>query len=131
MADGPAPDVRLRDFVHGDGAHDPGLDAGFLESVLEGQGVHDGCQHADVVAGGAIHPASGSGQPAKDVPATDHDPDLDAGAVDLGYLGGDEGAEVGSDAVLATAEESLPGQLQQDPVVDRTIRSFRGRLGFA
>ena len=39
VANGPAPDVRLGDFVHGDGGHDPGVDALVFEGVLEGEGV--------------------------------------------------------------------------------------------
>ena len=78
VADGAAADVRLGDLVHGDRGHDPGRHAGPLEGVLERQAVHDRREHADVVAGRAVHPARRGGQAAEDVAATDHDPDLDA-----------------------------------------------------
>ena len=77
---GAPPDVRLGDLVHGDRGHDPGRDAGPLERVLERQAVHDRREHADVVAGRAVHPAGGRGQAAEDVAAADDDADLDAEA---------------------------------------------------
>ena len=55
VADRAAPDVRLGDLVHRDRGHDPGRHAGPLEGVLEGQAVHDRREHADVVAGRAVH----------------------------------------------------------------------------
>ena len=85
--------------------------------VLEGEAVHDGRQHADVVAGRAVHPAGRRGQPAEDVAAADDDADLDAHRVDVRDLLRDERAERGVDAVLALAEEGLAGELEQDPAV--------------
>ena len=55
-----------------------GRDAGPLERVLEREAVHDRREHADVVAGRAVHPARRGGQPAEDVAAADDDADLDA-----------------------------------------------------
>ena len=121
VADGAAADVRLGDLVHRDRGHDPGRDAGPLERVLEGQAVHHRREHADVVAGRAVHaraprrPGRGrccrrrrrcrSGRPARGRSAT--------------WLG-DERAERRVDAVLAVAEEGLAGQLEQDaPVAER------------
>ena len=66
------------DLVHGDGRHDPRGHARLLERVLERQAVHDRRQHADVVAGGALHAPRRRGQAAEDVAATDHHGDLDA-----------------------------------------------------
>ena len=122
VADGAPPDVRLGDLVHRDRGHDPGRDAGPLERVLEGQAVHDRREHADVVAGRAVHPARRRGQAAEDVAATDDDPDLDAEAVDLRDLAGDERADGRVDAVLAIAEQRLAGQLEQDPPVAQRRR---------
>jgi hypothetical protein len=52
--------------------------------------------------------------------------------VDLRDLGGDERAEVPDRRRTAGAEESLPGQLQQDPPIARLFRTFvSGRGGLA
>ena len=131
VADRPAADVRLGDLVHRDGGHDPGRDAGAFEGVLEGEAVHDRREHADVVAGRAVHPARRGGQPAEDVAATDDDPDLHAGAVDLRDLAGDERADRRVDAVLAIAQQRLAGQLEQDPLIAQGLRlGCRGGRGF-
>ena len=90
---------------------------GALERILEGEAVHHGRQHADVVAGRAVHAARRGGQAAEDVAAADDDADLDAQGVDLGDLARDERAERRVHAVLAIAEEGLAGQLEQDPAV--------------
>ena len=71
-----------------DRAHDPRLDAGPLEGVLEGEAVHHGREHADVVAGGPVHALGGGRQAAEDVAAADDDADLDAERVDLARPGG-------------------------------------------
>ena len=96
--------------------------AGTLEGVLEGEAVHDRREHADVVTGRAVHPARRGGHATEDVAATDDDPDLDAGAVDLRHLAGDERADGGVDAVLAIAEQRLAGQLEQDALVAQGLR---------
>ena len=99
VADRAAADVRLGDLVHRDGGHDPRRDAGALEGVLQGQAVHDRRQHADVVAGRAVHAARRGREAAEDVAAADDDADLDAEAVDDRDLLGDERADGGVDAV--------------------------------
>ena len=117
VADGAPADVGLGHLVHGDRGHDPGRDAGPLERVLEGQAVHDGREHADVIAGRPVHAASRRGKATEDVPAADHDADLDAQAVDLGDLARDERAHGRIDPVGPVAEQGLTGQLEQDPLV--------------
>ena len=89
--------------------------AGLLEGVLEREPVHDRREHADVVAGRAVHAARRGGQPAEDVAAADHDADLDALVVDVLDLVGDERAERRVDAVRPIAQQCLAGQLEQDP----------------
>ena len=122
VAHGAPPDVRLGDLVHRDRAHDPGRDAGPLEGVLEGEAVHHRGEHADVVAGRAIHALGRRRQAPEDVAAADHDADLDATGVDGRDLLGDEGADLGIDAVLARPEQGLAGQLEQDaPVAGRVL----------
>ena len=96
----------------------------------ERQAVHDRRQHADVVAGRAVHAPRRRRQPAEDVAAADDDPDLDAERVDLADLAGDERAERRVDAVLAVAEQGLAGQLEQDaPIAQRRRVGRRQRAG--
>ena len=73
-----AADVRLGDLVHRDRAHDPGRRVGALDRVLEREAVHDGREHADVVAGRAVHALRRRSHAAEDVAAADDDADLDA-----------------------------------------------------
>ena len=119
VADGAAADVRLRDLVHRDRAHDAGRRLRPLDRVLERQAVHDGREHADVVARRAVHALGGGRQAAEDVAAADDDADLDAARPHGRDLAGDERADGRVDAVLAVAEERLAGQLEQDPAVAR------------
>ena len=57
VADGAQGDVGLGDLSHGDGGLDTGGHPRLLNEVLQGQGVHDGSQHAHVVGAGAVHAA--------------------------------------------------------------------------
>ena len=88
-----------------------------LQRVLQRQAVHDGREHAHVVAGGAVHAARGGGQAAEDVAATDHDGDLHPGRMHFPHLRGDEGADAGSTPYVAVAEQRLAGDLEQDAAV--------------
>jgi hypothetical protein len=120
-------DVGLGHLVHPDRAHDARRHPGTLERVLEGEGVHDGRKHPDVVTGGTVHPARRGSETPEDVAAAHDDPHLHPEARHVGDLRGDEGAELGVDAVLARPEESLPGELEEDPsVAELALRSVGG-----
>src|SRR5215213_4632925 len=71
VADGPAANERLGDFVHLDGGHHAGKDVLFFEGILQGKGVHNGGEHAHVIGRGAIHPAGRKRDSAKDVSSPD------------------------------------------------------------
>ncbi len=88
-----------------------------LQGVLQGEAVHHGRQHPDVVAGGPVHAPGRGGEAAEDVAAADDDADLDAQRLDLGDLPRDERAELGIDAVLPLAQQRLARQLEQDAPV--------------
>ncbi len=55
---------------------DARVDALVLEGVLERERVLHRREHADVVAGRAVHAAGGGGHAAEDVAAADHDGDV-------------------------------------------------------
>ena len=86
-----------------------------LEGVLERETVHDGREHADVVAGRAVHATRRGGQTAEDVATADHDANLDALIVDVLDLVRDERAERRIDTVRPVAQQRLAGELEQDP----------------
>ena len=110
---GAAPDVRLGDLVHRDRGHDPGRDAGPLERVLQRQAVHHGGEHADVVAGRAVHAAGRGRQAPEDVAATDDDADLDAGPWTSATWLRDERAERRVDAVWRSPSSASPDSLSR------------------
>ena len=111
VADGTQGDVGLGDLSHGDGGLDTGGHPGLLNEVLQGQGVHDGSQHAHVVGAGAVHAARGELGAAEEVPASDDDGDLDSGAHGLGDLAGGVGDDVGVQT-YGSATEDLTGELE-------------------
>ncbi len=99
-----------------------------FEGILQGEGVLHGGDHADVVAGGAVHAARGGGHAAEDVAAADHDGDVDAQlratlivpAISLG------GRRVDGPRLAA---QRLPAQLEEDAVegVRLAGAAFHGR----
>ena len=99
--------------------HHPRGHALLLQRVLEGQAVHDGGQHAHVVAGGPLHALGRGGQAPEDVAATDDDGHLDTGVLRLVHLVRDELADLRVDAVGARPQERFTGYLQQHPVIAR------------
>ena len=116
MSDGTPADVGPADLVHRDRGHHPGRDPGLLGGVLEGQAVHDGGEHADVVAGRTIIRAAAASA-AEDVAAADDDPDLDAEGVDLPDLASDERTQNAGSTPYGRSREGLAGQLEEDPPV--------------
>lgn len=80
VADGAASDEGLGDGADVERGHDAGVDPDGVEFFFEGDGVHDGAEHAHVVGGGLLD-VSGFGElgAADDVSASDDDGDLCAG----------------------------------------------------
>ena len=76
--------------------------------------IHDGGEHAHVIAGDAVH--AGARQPgaAEDVAAADHDRDLHPQAHDLAHLERDALEHLRVDAVVLLAHERFARQLEQD-----------------
>ena len=81
-----APDVFLAHLVDADRRHHARVQAERLDRVLHRQRIHDGRQHAHVIAGHAVHAGARQAGAAEDVAAADHDRDLHAQAHDLADL---------------------------------------------
>ncbi len=116
VADGAAADVRLGDLRHVDRGLDTGRLTGSLEGLLQGQRVDHRGEHAHVVGLGAVHASALAGHPTPDVPAPDHDRDVDveASAWPRLDLRGEIGDHLAVDAESAATRECLTGQLDQD-----------------
>jgi hypothetical protein len=108
-------DVRLGDLGHGDGGLHARLGTGLLEEVLQGEGVHDGAEHAHVVGAAAVHAALGEFRAAEEVAAADDDGDLD-GLGRFGDLPREAADDVGVDAE-ASGPECFAGQFEEDPAL--------------
>ena len=109
-------------------------DAFLLQEVLQRKAVHDGAEHAHVVAAGPFHAALLQLRPAEEVPATDHDGHLNPTADDLGDLSGHQRDHVGVQPHFPAAEH-LPAEFEQHSRVERPARGRclgavgAGRLG--
>ncbi len=66
-----------------------GIDALFLQRILQGQRVDDGGEHAHVVRGDAVHVLGLLGDAAEKIPAADDDGELNAELVHIRDFGGD------------------------------------------
>ena len=85
-----------------------------LERVLQREAVDDAREHAHVVRARAVHALARRRDAADDVPASDHDADLDPERVDVTDLLRDRADHGRIDPEAAVAGERLAGQLQQD-----------------
>ena len=64
-------------------------DAVVFERAFEGERVHDGGEHADVIGGRAVHAAGGGAGTAPEIPAADDDAELESGLHGLADFQGD------------------------------------------
>ena len=125
MAHGSPADERLGDRAHLHRRDDPGVDVDLLERVLQGEGVDDRGQHTHVVGGGPVHPPHAGRQPSEDVPAADHDGDLDAEPMDFSDLFGDLRRHAWVDSERFGAKERLSRHLQENALVRRCSHDRR------
>jgi hypothetical protein len=72
--------------MHLDGGHHARWDALLLERILESKSIDHSCQHPHVVASDPVHVFRGRSHAAKEVPAANHQSDLDACAGDFRNL---------------------------------------------
>ena len=114
VAHGAAADVGLGDLLDVDRREHPGVLAGLLQRVLQGQRVEHRRQHAHVVAGRPVHPLGRGGEAAVDVAGADDDRDLDPAGTDRRDLLGDALHLSRIGAVAKVAHQRLARELEQD-----------------
>jgi hypothetical protein len=129
VADGPPADVGLGHRPHLDRRQHARLAPGLLERVLQGEGVDDGCQHAHVVRGGALHAASAGRDPTEDVAPADDDRQLHAQLGDLAQLGADPHEHRRIEAVALTPGQRLSRELEDYAAVHRAPTARLRRHG--
>ena len=120
MADGPQRNVRLGHLGHCDGRLNPAGNSGALNEVLEGDGVHDGAEHAHVIRAGTVHSPRLQLGAAEKVASADDDGHLHAevgasrAAVDAGFT--DHDRQIGQTGVTVRPKLyiacGISGQIQ-------------------
>ena len=117
MANGLAANIGFGDLLHADRRLHARVDARALEPLLQGERVHDGCEHADVIGLRTVHALGSASEPAEDVAASHRDGELDAAVDDLRDLRGYLADDLGIDAVALLALQRLARKLEQDALV--------------
>ena len=107
VAHGAAANVGFGDLVHLDGGHDTTEEAELFDSVLKGDGVDDGGEHAHVVGGDAVHVDGLLGDATEEVASADDDAYLAAESVNGGDLGSYFVDEDGVDAKTFACGQSF------------------------
>ncbi len=85
----PPANIRLSYLVHEHRCHHPALHIALLQRILQGDGVDHRGQHAHVVGGDPVHFLGLLSHAAKEIAASDNNPDLDTQRVNIGNLAGD------------------------------------------
>ena len=108
MAHGPAADETFGDLGDLDGTLDADREPLGFEGRLEGEGVHEGAQHAHLVGDGSLDSSlGGKGLAADEVSASDDDGDFMTGGADLRHFFGDVMKNVGIEPKAKIAGERL------------------------
>ena len=84
-----------------------------LEGILQGERVHNGCQHAHIVGLSTLHATGSAGHAAENIAAADNDADLMANGEQLLDLLGKTVGNLGVDAILAVAHQCFAGKLKK------------------
>ena len=106
-------DVGLSHFLHFNGGLHAGGNSGSLQSVLQGDGIHHGGEHADVVSCGAIHAGGGALQTSKNVSAADDNRQLRASSNHFGNICGDGRNNFWINSVALIAHQRFTADLQE------------------
>ncbi len=101
---------------HLDGRLHPGVLTQPLEGVLEGECVHDGAQHADVVGLGGVHPAQRAGTAPPEIAAADDHGHVDAEILaEIDDVVGGRFKRGAVEALAGLAGQRLTGWFEDDP----------------
>lgn len=84
-----------------------------LEGILQGERVHNGCQHAHVVGLSTLHATGSTCHAAENIAAADNDADLMANGEQLLDLLSKMVGNLGVDAILAVAHQRFAGKLKK------------------
>ena len=131
MANGAATDIGLRHFAHLNGSLHPGIHILLLQGILQGKGIHNGCQHAHVISRSAIHALRAAGQAAPDIAAAHNDCHIYAAVADLLHLGGDILHHFRIDAKALGSCQGLAGKLQDNAFIFSCIQGNPSRYKFS
>ena len=113
VVDSATANIGLADLVHLDSAHHAAGNIVVLEGILQGERVHNGCQHAHVVGLSTLHATGSAGHTAENIAAADNDADLMANGEQLLDLLGKVVGNLGVDAILAVAHQCFAGKLKK------------------
>ena len=105
MVDSAATNIGLADLVHLDSAHHAAGNIVVLEGILQGERVHNGCQHPHVVGLSTLHATGSACHAAENIAAADNDADLMVNGEQLLDLLGKMIGNLGVDAILAVAHQ--------------------------
>jgi hypothetical protein len=84
-----------------------------VERALDGERVHDGGEHADVIGGGAVHAAGGCAGTAPEIPAAHDDAEFQPGLDGLADFQGDAIDDLRRDVVARVAvAQSLAAEFE-------------------
>ena len=121
VANRPAADIGLRNFLHRNGTLDPRRYPGPFKAILQGDGIHHRRQHADVIGGGTVHAGGRSLEAAKNVAAAHNDGQLGAIGHNGGDIAGDGLDDGGIDPVTLIPHQRFAAQLEKHtPVSHRS-----------
>jgi len=114
VTDGAAPDVGLGHLAHVDCRENARVGAVALERLLDGERIEHRREHAHVVAGRSVDALRRGGHAAVDVPAADHERDLETVAPHVDELLRElvHGARIQPE--LLRPHQGLAGELQQN-----------------
>src|SRR5438094_1204193 len=118
MADCAAADEGLCYLVHFDCRLHPGIDALFLERVLQSERVNHSCQHAHVIGGNAVHVARLLRHSAKEVAAAYHDGNLDSQRMHVGEFSGNLMNPGRLNSESLTRGQRFPREFEKDAFKD-------------
>ena len=111
--------------------HDARMHVLRFQRILNRKRVHDGCEHAHVVAGHTIHAGSGQAGAPKDIATADYDGDFDTTGLSSRDLGGNALNDARLDTVVQFTHQRLSAEFQQYATVSNRRIIHRHALSSA